>query len=453
MGAVSVSLRKIVESGTPIPGTEQCLASFDGTCLRSGRVVFRATSNTGKPGIYVMRDGELATVADTSTPIPDGNGAFTAFDGDPVAEPGHVVFRGRGILNQSGVYVAEPKLRTVVNTRSTVPKGQGRFVGFGGLAVERGAVYFCGQGQFNQAGIYTDKPNLHAVVDFGTLLPAEVERFGAFDQPVVRGGELTFVGRSAEIQGVFAFAEGKLRTVASSNTMAPGKAAKFSSFGKVTNGQGKVAFTAHCANNSRGVFMEPLGLEWVVDDKTAIPNGNGSFEGFRGVLLSNRRLVFLGEGKDGHHGIYLAAGGAISKIIDVANTIDGKKPACLSLQGEFDGRDFLIRAGFEDGSQGVYVVTLEFPDQAPTATEPVRPAEKARVPLTLLDAFEPGQTIALKDVDGRYDVTINPPEEPGQLHVESIADDFVVAVQGNLELRIPQRSIRSILTFRPGAEP
>ena len=59
-------------------------------------------------GLYVAtRDGSITPVALVGTPVPDGTGTFTGFDGDsPSQRDGIVAFCGFGPSGQEGIYEA-----------------------------------------------------------------------------------------------------------------------------------------------------------------------------------------------------------------------------------------------------------------------------------------------------------------------------------------------------------
>src|SRR4051794_35373340 len=73
----------------------------------------------------------LSKVADTSTPIPNGTGTFTAFDHSPVIARSGVAFRGLG-TGQEGIYFRGPApLQRAADRNTITPGTSSPFVAFG----------------------------------------------------------------------------------------------------------------------------------------------------------------------------------------------------------------------------------------------------------------------------------------------------------------------------------
>ena len=91
-------------------------------------------------------------IADTSTPLPAGTGAFAAF-GVPSIDGGTVAFRADGDMGQKGVYaLVGNTLTKVANLDTPVPGGAGNFTYFANVALDGqvsvssdGSVAFIGQ--------------------------------------------------------------------------------------------------------------------------------------------------------------------------------------------------------------------------------------------------------------------------------------------------------------------
>ncbi|RIL06816.1 MAG: hypothetical protein DCC71_05445 [Proteobacteria bacterium] len=78
-------------------------------CFRDGGAV---------PRVYRWNGEAIETVADTSAPIPDGDGTFTGFGIHCAIDDGDVVFVGYGADGQQGVYLA-PSIGGLVEVVST----------------------------------------------------------------------------------------------------------------------------------------------------------------------------------------------------------------------------------------------------------------------------------------------------------------------------------------------
>ncbi|HLH56320.1 MAG TPA: choice-of-anchor R domain-containing protein [Verrucomicrobiae bacterium] len=111
--------------------------------------------------------GSPLRIADTSTAIPGGSGNFTAFGSDqahpvdPAMRGNRLAFVGSGSGGQQGVYnvavMAPPLVGSplrVADTSTPVPGGDGNFTSFGAVSVSATDLAFLGQGTGGQTGIY-----------------------------------------------------------------------------------------------------------------------------------------------------------------------------------------------------------------------------------------------------------------------------------------------------------
>jgi VCBS repeat-containing protein len=108
----------------------------------------------------------------------------------------------------------------------------------------------------------------------------------------------------------------------------------------------------------------------VADLTMAIPQGQGTFTGFVALSASGAHTAFLATGTGGQKGLYLAS--ALTKIIDLTDTLDGKAITDLRFGADgLSGNNLVFTAVFADGSEGVYHVTVDFPgvNDAPAAAD------------------------------------------------------------------------------------
>lgn len=100
------SVTKVADKTTLVPGGTGVfsffspLPSFDGT-----DVAFQAFGTGGEKGVYRTAGGSLSAVADQTTPIPGGTGAFTGFANEPAIDGPYVAFIGSGTAGQNGIYL------------------------------------------------------------------------------------------------------------------------------------------------------------------------------------------------------------------------------------------------------------------------------------------------------------------------------------------------------------
>lgn len=73
-------------------------------------------------------------------------------------------------------------------------------------------------------------------------------------------------------------------------------------------------------------------------------------------------MVFLAFGSDGQHGIYDMTGGALLKMDDLNDILDGRAITGLSLSrtGVVDD-PAVFEVTFDDGSQGIYIASVPDP--------------------------------------------------------------------------------------------
>lgn len=146
-----LSLVPLVDTATPVPGGGGAtFAGFDQeVALRDGGYAFgEIVPNSIPPlmGVYVD-DGTLRVVADSSTPVPEGSGAFQPsfrgmnYDGRKVA------FYGVDALNRAGIYAGTgpDDLEVLVKRGDPVPGTPFTFLGFSNpLAYDDGVLAFTG---------------------------------------------------------------------------------------------------------------------------------------------------------------------------------------------------------------------------------------------------------------------------------------------------------------------
>ncbi len=116
-----------------------------------------------------------------------------------------------------------------------------------------------------------------------------------------------------------------------------------------------------------GIYLQDGGsLALIADLNTPIPDGAGNFSRFMftAPAIDSGNVAFIGYGSNSQAGIYTTLGGSLSKVIDINDTLDGKTLRPFSFTSATLGREGLSRnqlaflAQFTDGSQGVYVATL-----------------------------------------------------------------------------------------------
>jgi hypothetical protein len=149
--AAAATVTAIASTGGAVPGGTGVFAGFPrGPALGGSVTAFLGLGAAGQQGLYSCGSGPVDPchpLADLTTLVPGGAGAFTGFSGLAVAEdvlgssaaPVRVAFIGSGV-DQQGVYgclsggPVEPCLR-IADRATPIPDGSGAFTGFGSLAV------------------------------------------------------------------------------------------------------------------------------------------------------------------------------------------------------------------------------------------------------------------------------------------------------------------------------
>lgn len=150
----------------------------------SGAIAFRATSATGRAGIYVAAAGSLVRVAETDE-------RFGTFDGLPVIlGDGSVVFRANHVDGTQGIHLWRPG----GGTTSVVTTGE-RFVELGRFpdANARGTVVFTATQRDGSSGVFTAKdggiePAIESAREFESFRGALIDDDGRIVFHATPGG-------------------------------------------------------------------------------------------------------------------------------------------------------------------------------------------------------------------------------------------------------------------------
>jgi hypothetical protein len=353
----------------------------------------------------------FARIADTTTPVPGGSGAFTSFDPSVVAASffpvtREVTFRAFG-AGQEGIYYFDGANLTRVADRNTaVPGTTGTFETFDTPAGVGGATFKAvGAGRH---GIYAGANNTVKAIDSSPISQSSYGRVSAGygvvnayrrnGQVVVDGGTgsinftpsgFTFVSPSGDPDvGVFDvfvradfFGPTSLGTgvfMGGSNFPAPALVFDAGTGGQmddVSAGLGGTVASIIRGGPSDGIrWAQPRGSsdgsfpEGLIPRSTSIPGGTGSFTNFRtvaaggleNVIPSQLSLAFLGEGSGNQLGIYWADRAfGVHKLIARGDALDGRTVQSLDLGRDGASAEVVaFHATFTDGSSGVYYAVV-----------------------------------------------------------------------------------------------
>jgi hypothetical protein len=369
---VPVSIISGPATGVAMPGSADVFAAFPrGPAVGPDGLSFLGVGVGGQTGVYSVPSDPISPpspirVADLTTPIPEGSGAFIGFDAVAVAGAS-VAFTATGGGGQQGVYVAKPDGPPVrvADLGTPIPEGVGTFTSFASLAAGDTSVAFLATGGGGQQGVYTAVPQgpPTRVADLGTPIPEGVGTFTSFASLAAGDTSLAFIATGGGGQeGVYvARPEGPPGRVADVSTLIPQGVGTFTAFADVATDDTLTAFVGTGGGGQEGVYVAlPNGPpNRVADLTTPIPGGAGSFTGFAALSTSDGHTAFLGLGAFGQAGIYVAS--TLAKVIAVGDALDKKVVTTLRLERSgLKSRTLAFTAGFDDGTEGVYLADVNF---------------------------------------------------------------------------------------------
>jgi len=372
VGHAQVIFSKIADDGTQIPGSGDEFETFWDPALDGGNVAFRGSELgplSAPKGIYAFIGGALGLAADDGTSIPGSpNKDFVQF-GDPTLDGSSVAFSGGNVAEAlAGVFEnSAGSLFAPANQDTAIPGSQTTFGEFGNPSFDGGKLAFHGASSGGSTdGIYDNVAgSLFAVADLSTQIPGKQRSFREFGDPSFDAGAVAFRGGnvSENLEGIFTNAgAGVLFAVADRSTPIPGGSRSFSDFGEPSLDAGVVAFRGG-SGSEQGIFSNAgPQLFAIVDQSTPVPGGSGTLEDFGDPSLDAGNVAFRAlSSESGDAGIYVHYRGALSKVIDASDELDGRDIVDLNLGREaLSGNRVAFRVGFIDGA-GIYVATLPEP--------------------------------------------------------------------------------------------
>lgn len=227
---------------------------------------------------------------------------------------------------------AQPALEKIVDSRDPVPGAPGAswndFLPFSDVAVDGDEIAFIGSStelDGSRGGVYLRRGgSLQVVADSHTLRPGTGVPFGEdFWRLALEDGMLAFVNEDsfAQLGGVYRYGDGGLQVIADYTTTIPGgEPSHFLSFGDVAVHQGEVLFGGGI-DSQEGLYRAAGGaLTRVVDGTTPIPGGSGNFAlvGEVGLDASGFAFTMPHPGSSWEDGIYRDLGSGLQKVADLS---------------------------------------------------------------------------------------------------------------------------------------
>jgi len=371
-----VTITRIVDSRTPVPGGDGTLFQLGSASIHGGVVAFLATG--AGFGIYTGGGGEPELLLGPATTVPGTSATFAGLGMLPVIEGDTLTFSGSGGGRQ-GIYLAsraapgEP-LTVVADTATPIPGGTGTFTsGMGSPASSAGDVAFLGAGA-EWPGVFTNRGGaLQTIARRHDPMPDGDGTFSSFAAPAIGTGAIAFIGSGSAPdgmggnvprRGLYRFADGVLTRVADETTPIPNGSGAFTDFASVAVAGDAVYFSASGAAGQGGIYRETGGvLETVVRTGTPIPDGGLGFRGFGAIAVSGSALAFAGNGYWGQSGVYLLHDGVLRALFSQNNPLPGDRVASgiILSTSSLHGSDVVMRAGYANDPGGVGIFRLSVP--------------------------------------------------------------------------------------------
>jgi hypothetical protein len=415
---------------------------------------------------------QFQKIVDTSTPIPGGVGAFTAFD--EVAYDGlQLAFRARGATAQEGVYLWDgSSLSAVADVTATAPEGAGRFDDFLALSLDDSHVAFVASGT-QKDGVYTTLGGaLRRVADTSMTMPSSGVPFTQFafsGDVAISGDNIVFSGLgsdgTASNAGVYRESGGALARVADRTTAIPEFSGSFISFSEVDASGGETLFAGGQGSGGGNGFYTTSGagaghVRAVLNDATAIPGLSNPISIFspNTIRIDGSDMAFSAADSVGGRGIYLERGGVVETIAD-KNTVDPVTDAAFSAFGTaYSLADGAVAfRGSSTGPTGLYVHQNGMINNVIRAGATLD--SKTVASLELYSESLSDGTLAFRAafVDGTQGIFLATPEQPPQHQVfgplaplfdVGSSDGDIIEGQPQISVHtLPEHELRACLEF------
>jgi hypothetical protein len=258
------SLGYVINQNTLIPGTNVPFAGVGDVGIdEAGNVAFIGALPSS---VYVQESGSssLRLIADTSTLVPGGVGTFQYFLTVDV-DGGTVAFKGQdGITSDSGgVYIAhgDDSLKVIADRTTPLPNGVGAFEAVFNPVLDGTDVAFRGFGSNGQAGIYTASPAVGVVADTSTAIQDGVGYFTAFGLPSYRDGRIAFTGFGSGQQGIYITAsDGSLERIVDLSMSLGGKTLSGLSTSSEALSTDSIGFLASFTDGSSAIYVAHIAV-------------------------------------------------------------------------------------------------------------------------------------------------------------------------------------------------
>ncbi len=264
--------------------------------------------------------------------------------------------------------------QSVVDSHSTIPKGQGDFIRFGAPYLHRSNVVFRGYGKNGQQGVYAIMyGNFFVIADTHTAIPDGESNFTSFGEsnapkmnpqqrysyntPSIGNVIVAFLGEGSNSQrGVYLYRNRKLQFVADTTTLVPNGEGDFDHFGTPFVNKRTIDFLGFGDNGQQGLYQFQNGeLQMLYNTQTNIPAGKGTFTKFINPIFTEDMVAFQGFGPYSQQGIYAKIGDDLVKVANQETSVPGKEKSFVDFyRPSLQGKAVAFRAENKH-SEGIYL--------------------------------------------------------------------------------------------------
>jgi hypothetical protein len=373
------TLARIADTSTPVPGGSGTFGigngiPFGAPSLGGGDVIFWGRSGSGE-GVYGTRGGVLAAFANAQTPIPGSSSPFTSFRNPGLSTDGVApTFVGGSLgAGYGGVYSnIGGQLVTVVESRTSLPDGTGTFGGTLSIPSREGqnVTFMGGPSLFSNfpSGVYRSAGGqLGTLADSHTAIPGGTGNFAGFAWQGLSGASVAFTGFDANFRrGIYRvpLAGGAVSLVADPSTPRPGGQGTLTSPDYPSISGDNIAFvdvTSGFPSQRSGYARIGGILTAVAVPGMSLPDGS-TLTGCSSVSISGDSVAFVGY-TNSYQGIFVWHAGQFQTVVRSDGTLGGISAAVFDLSPEaFEGNTLAF--AFYDGTGnfgGVYTATIPAP--------------------------------------------------------------------------------------------
>ena len=360
--AAGIELTMVADIDTGIPGGDGNFVYFSWPSLDDENLLFSGRGSDDQEGIYRFRDGTIESVVDRETTFPDVSinlsQSWPTIDGQTIA------FRGSSDGERAIYALTNGEIAKVADSTTPLPGGTGKFNTFGPPVISSGQIVFEAETSSGQ-GIYAyEDETLRTVADTTTRIPGDDATFQQFFGGVrIDDGVVLFPAAGSGRDGIYAEINGHLSSVVDDSAPGLRTIANFSSE------EGSLVFRGIDDNGKHGLYSIEIedsdSLQIVADADIFAPTLDVGFTFGRTVpTTANGAVAFWANTSDGENGIFLLREGELTQVVKSGELLDGK--LITGVHGfsghEFDGNRIGFIVSYSGGrNQAIYLATVPEP--------------------------------------------------------------------------------------------